>query len=235
MAQAYHNAGHQVWVTDIDESALANADGWHVQQADAANEDQMEKVINDIQSNWGGLDVLCANAGIAGPTDALEDIVLSDWQKCVSVNLEGAFLAAKHAAPLMKAQGSGSIVFTSSTAGIYGYPNRAPYAAAKWAVIGLMKTVAMELGPHGIRANAICPGAVEGPRMEGVLEREASAKGMTRDKVYQGYAAGTSMRTFVAAEDIANMALFLGSDAARRVSGQVIAVDGHTENPDPKP
>jgi NAD(P)-dependent dehydrogenase (short-subunit alcohol dehydrogenase family) len=101
-------------------------------------------------------------------------------------------------------------------------------------MIGLMKTLAMELGPHGIRANAICPGAVEGPRMEGVLTREAAAKGMTRDQVYAGYAKGTSMRSFVEAEDIANMAVFLGSNAARLVSGQVIAVDGHTENPDPK-
>ena len=134
----------------------------------------------------------------------------------------------------MKAAGSGSIIITSSTAGIYGYPNRAPYAAAKWAMIGLMKTLAMELGPFGIRANAICPGSVEGPRMEGVLTREAAAKGMTRDQVYDGYASGTSMRSFVEARDIANMAVFLGSDAARLVSGQVIAVDGHTENPDPK-
>ena len=97
-----------------------------------------------------------------------------------------------------------------------------------------MKTLAMELGPYGVRANAICPGAVEGPRMEGVLEREAAAKGMSRDQVYEGYASGTSMRSFVEARDIANMAVFLGSDAARLVSGQVIAVDGHTENPDPK-
>ena len=92
----------------------------------------------------------------------------------------------------------------------------------------------MELGPFGIRANAICPGAVEGPRMEGVLEREATAKGMTRKQVYEGYAAGTSMRAFVTAKDIADMAVVLGSDSARMVSGQVISVDGHTENPDPK-
>ena len=180
------------------------------------------------------LDVLCANAGIAGPTALVEDIDLAEWQRCVSVNLEGAFLASKYAAPLMKAAGSGVITVTSSTAGIYGYPNRAPYAAAKWGMIGLMKTLAMELGPFGIRANAICPGAVEGPRMEGVLEREAAAKGMTRDQVYEGYAAGTSMRAFVTAKDIADMAVFLGLDGARMVSGQVISVDGHTENPDPK-
>jgi NAD(P)-dependent dehydrogenase (short-subunit alcohol dehydrogenase family) len=135
----------------------------------------------------------------------------------------------------MKAAGAGAIIVTSSTAGVFGYPNRAPYAAAKWGVIGLMKTLAMELGPYGIRANAICPGAVEGPRMEGVLEREAQAKNMTRDEVYKGYASGTSMRTFVEARDIADMAVFLASTAAGRVSGQVISVDGHTENPDPKP
>src|SRR5690606_20490819 len=104
---------------------------------------------------------------------------------------------------------------------------RAPYAAAKWAINGLMKTTAMELGPHGVRANSICPGAVEGPRMEAVLQREASAKNSTREAIYQGYAAGTSMRSFVEAADIANMAVFLASDAARFVSGQIIAVDGH--------
>ena len=182
----------------------------------------------------GRIDVLCANAGIARPTALIEDVALEDFRTCVSVNLEGAFIAAKHADPSMKAAGTGAIIITSSTAGIYGYPNRAPYAAAKWAMIGLMKTLAMELGPFGIRANAICPGAVEGSRIEGVLNREAKAKGMTRDQVYDGYAAGTSMRSFVEACDIANMAVFLGSDGARLVSGQVIAVDGHTENPDPK-
>ena len=187
-----------------------------------------------IIAEMGQVDVLCANAGIAGPTALIENIALDDWRACVSVNLEGAFLAAKHAAPVMKAAGRGAVILTSSTAGLYGYPNRAPYAAAKWAVIGLMKTLAMELGPFGIRANAICPGSVEGARMEGVLAREAAAKGMTRDQVYDGYAAGTSMRRFVEAVDVANMAVFLGSDAARLVSGQVIAVDGHTENPDPK-
>lgn len=234
IATAYAAQGFDVWVTDVDDAALAALpDGWTGWQANAASEPEMKLVFAGIEAA-GGLDVLCANAGIAGPTAKVEEVALSDWQACVSVNLEGAFLAAKHAAPLMKAAGRGAIVLTSSTAGIYGYPNRAPYAAAKWAIIGLMKTLAMELGPFGIRANAICPGAVEGPRMEGVLEREAAAKGMTRDQVYDGYAAGTSMRSWVTAEDIANMALFLGTEASRLVSGQVIAVDGHTENPDPK-
>ncbi|MEY1556412.1 SDR family oxidoreductase [Yoonia sp. R2331] len=236
MAEGFAAAGHDVWVTDVDLGALDTCPGaWNRTHADASDEGKMRDLFRQIKTQWGGLDVLCANAGIAGPTAAIEDVALSDWQRCVSVNLEGAFLATKHAAPVMKAHGAGAIIYTASTAGIYGYPNRAPYAAAKWGIIGLMKTAAMELGPHGIRANAICPGAVEGPRMEGVLTREAEAKGMTRDQVYEGYAAGTSMRTFVSAADIADMAVFLASDAARRVSGQVIAVDGNTENPDPKP
>ena len=231
MAQAFARQGDEVWVTDVDAAALdALPDGIAGRHCDAVDEDRLVEVMGEI----GALDVLCANAGIAGPTAKVEDVDLADWRGCVSVNLEGAFLAAKHALPAMKAAGQGSVVFTSSTAGQFGYPNRAPYSAAKWAIIGLMKTVAMEAGPFGVRANAICPGAVEGPRMEGVLAREAAAKGMTRDEVYDGYAAGTSMRSFVEAEDIAQMAVFLASDAARMVSGQVIAVDGHTENPDPK-
>ncbi|UWQ23758.1 SDR family oxidoreductase [Leisingera aquaemixtae] len=235
MAEGFAAAGHKVWVTDVSAVALADVpEGWRVTAVDATDEAGVKALFAEIADAWGGLDVLCANAGIAGPTALIEDIALEDWRKCVSVNLEGCFLAAKYAAPLMKAARAGSIIVTSSTAGQYGYPNRAPYCSAKWAVIGLMKTLAMELGPFGIRANVICPGAVEGPRMEGVLEREAAAKGMTRDQVYAGYAAGTSMGRFVEARDIANMAVFLGSDAARLVSGQVIAVDGHTENPDPK-
>tara|TARA_R110002167_G_scaffold366284_2_gene594450 strand:- start:176768 stop:177523 length:756 start_codon:yes stop_codon:yes gene_type:complete len=234
MAKGFAAAGLEVWVTDVDAGALDTLPAdWHAHRVDASNEAEVAALFDRI-AQAGGLDVLCANAGIAGPTRLIEDVALDDWRSCVSVNLEGAFLAVKYAAPLMKAAGGGAIVFTSSTAGIYGYPNRAPYAAAKWAIIGLMKTAAMELGPYGIRANAICPGAVEGPRMEGVLAREAAAKGMTRDQVYDGYASGTSMRSFVTAQDVANMAVFLGSDLSRLVSGQVIAVDGHTENPDPK-
>ena len=231
MATGFDAAGFDVWVTDVDEAALAAVpSNWTAVCCDASNEAEMAALFARLD----GLDVLCANAGIAGPTALVEDIDLSEWQRCVSVNLEGAFLASKYAAPMMKAAGTGVITITSSTAGIYGYPNRAAYAAAKWGMIGLMKTLAMELGPFGIRANAICPGAVEGPRMDGVLEREAAAKGMTRDQVYEGYAVGTSMRAFVTAKDIADMAVFLGSDSARMVSGQVISVDGHTENPDPK-
>ena len=235
MAEAFDAAGAQVWIADMDAIALADCPAhWKHSRVDVVEESMVAAMFAKVEAEWGGLDVLCANAGIAGPTAAVEDVSLTDWRACISVNLEGSFLCSKYSAPIMKRQRSGVILITSSTAGQYGYPNRAPYAAAKWGMVGLGKTLAMELGPHGVRVNVICPGAVEGPRMEGVLEREAVAKGMSREQVYQGYASGTSMGRFVETQDIANMAVFLASDAARLVSGQVIAVDGHTVNPDPK-
>lgn len=235
MGEAFDAAGYNVWISDLSARALSETpDHWRKSHVDVVDEAQMAAMFSEIEKDWGGLDVLCANAGVAGPTAQVEDITLDDWRACVSVNLDGAFLAAKYATPMMKQAGSGSIVVTSSTAGQYGYPNRSPYCSAKWAVIGLAKTLAMELGPYGVRSNVICPGSVEGERMEGVLLREAAAKNMTRDQVYAGYAAGTSLGSFVEARDIGEMAVFLGSEQARFVSGQVIAVDGHTVNPDPK-
>lgn len=235
MAKAFSAAGTQVWIADIDDTALADAPAnWRRSRADVTDEASMAALFAEIDAEWGGLDTVCANAGTAGPTALVENVALADWRACLAVNLDGVFLTAKYAVPILKRTGQGAFIITTSTAGQHGYPNRAPYASAKWAVIGLMKTLAMELGPHGIRVNAIAPGAVEGPRIEGVLAREASAKGLTRDQVYRGYASGTSMGRFVEASDIAAMAMFLASPGARLVSGQVIAVDGHTVNPDPK-
>lgn len=232
MAEAFDAAGAKVWIADLDVGTPTN--GWRATTLDASNEDAVAALFAEIERDWGGLDALSANAGIAGPTAAVEDVALEDWRRCLAVNLDGAFLAAKYAAPMMKRQRSGAITLTSSTAGLYGYPHRSPYAAAKWGVIGLMKTLAMELGPFGVRANAICPGSVSGPRMDGVIAREAASKAMTPEAVRAGYEEGVSMRAFVEARDIAAMAVFLASPAARFVSGQAIAVDGHTENPAPQ-
>ncbi|MBL9053976.1 MAG: SDR family oxidoreductase [Tabrizicola sp.] len=234
MARTFADAGYRVWVTDVDQGAVAALPaGIRGTVCDASSEPAMELLFADIAGDWGGLDVLCANAGIKGPTAAIEDMPLEGWHQCIGVNLDGAMLAAKHGARLMKPAGKGCMIFTSSTAGIYGVPYRAPYVAAKWAVIGLMKTVAMELGPHGIRANAICPGSVNGPRIDRVIEAEAAAKGTTPDVIRQGYASGTAMKRLSDPEDVAQMALFLASDGARMVSGQAMTVDGFTINPDP--
>jgi NAD(P)-dependent dehydrogenase (short-subunit alcohol dehydrogenase family) len=231
MADAFTAAGYRVWVTDID-SAAVHASPHRATLADVADEAQMQALAAQIGAEWGALDVVCCNAGIKGPTAAVIDMPLDGWRDCLSVNLDGAFLTAKHTIPLL---GRGAtMLFTSSTAGIYGFPYRSPYAAAKWAVIGLMKTLAMELGPQGIRVNAILPGSVNGPRIDKVFADEAAAKGMTPAAIRAGYENGTALRSLVDASDIANMAVFLASEGARLVSGQTITVDGFTINPDPQ-
>ena len=234
MARAFQAAGDRVWVTDVDAAMIAALPpGIRGSVVDASLEPGMEALFAEIAEVWGGLDVLCANAGIKGPTAAIEDMDLEAWHQCLAVNLDGAMIAAKYGARLMKPAKSGVMIFTSSVSGLYGNPFRAPYVAAKWGVIGLMKTVAMELGPHGIRVNAICPGSVNGPRIDRVIEAEAAAKDMTPDAVRHGYASGTAMKRLTDAQDVADMALFLASDGARMVAGQALAVDGMTYNVDP--
>jgi NAD(P)-dependent dehydrogenase (short-subunit alcohol dehydrogenase family) len=147
----------------------------------------------------------------------------------MAVNINGQFYCARRAVPLLKAAGGGSIINMSSSAGLLGYPMRSPYAASKWAVIGLTKTMAMELGKYGIRVNAVCPNAVEGPRMDAVIAAEAKAKGISKKAVYEGLVQGTSMRTFVSTDDVAGMILFLCSDAGSKISGQALSLDGFTE------
>jgi NAD(P)-dependent dehydrogenase (short-subunit alcohol dehydrogenase family) len=235
MAQSFDADGAKVWVVDNNADALANCpDNWRKSCLDVTDESSVRSLFKDLASEWGSLDTLCSNAGIAGPGNPIEDIALEDWRACVSVSLEGAFLFAKYAAPLMKAQRSGAIVVTSSTAGIFGFSHRSPYVAAKWGVIGLTKTLAIELGPFNIRANAICPGPVEGERMNFVAQRESEQKGKAAREILDEYASGASMRKLVHPQDVANMAVFLASSKAALVSGQVIAVDGHTENPEPR-
>ncbi len=231
MADAFATAGYRVWVTDVDGTAVA-ASPHRASLADVRDEGQMQSLAAEIAAEWGTLDVVCANAGIKGPTASIADMPLDGWRDCLAVNLDGAFLTAKHTIPLLR-RGS-CVLFTSSTAGIYGFPYRSPYAAAKWAVIGLMKTLAMELGAQGIRANAILPGSVNGPRIDRVFADEAAAKGMTEQAVRAGYESGTALRSLVDAQDVANMAVFLSSDGGRLISGQAITIDGFTINPDPQ-
>ena len=234
MARAFAALGDRVWVTDVDAGAVTSLPaGIRGTVCDAAAEAAMALLFAEVAQAWGGLDVVVANAGIKGPTAGIEDMPLDGWHQCLGVNLDGAMLAARGAARLMKPAKKGVMIFLSSTSGLYGTPFRAPYVAAKWGVIGLMKTVAMELGPFGIRANAICPGSVNGPRIDLVIAAEAAAKGMTPDAVRQGYASGTALKRLSDAEDVAAMAVYLASDAARMVSGQALAVDGMTYNVDP--
>jgi NAD(P)-dependent dehydrogenase (short-subunit alcohol dehydrogenase family) len=231
LAEAFGAAGDRVAVCDIDAEAVAEAAraGLRAEVADAADPAAIGAFLTRIEAEWGGADIVCANAGIGGPAGRIEDIALDDWRGCLAVNLDGAFLACRWAARVMRAQGSGVILLTSSVSGLFGFPFRTPYVAAKWGIVGLAKALASELGPAGVRVNAICPGAVEGPRMDRVVAMEAAARGISREEVRRGFTEGVALRSFVTAEDVAAMALFLASDGAARITGQAIAVDGHTE------
>ncbi|MDA7957008.1 MAG: SDR family oxidoreductase [Gammaproteobacteria bacterium] len=234
IALAFREAGADVHAVDIDPDAVAtlNAEhpAIHTTVADAADESAVAKVFESQTTRTGGIDVLINCAGIAGPTALLEEIELTDWRRCIAVNLDAAFLCCRRAIPLMRAAGRGCIINISSTAGWHGYPLRTPYASAKWALIGLTKSIAMELGPAGIRANAICPGSIDGERMDRVIAAEAARKNMRESDIRKQYTDGVSLRTFIDARDIANAALFLASDAASKITGQIINVDGHMEN-----
>lgn len=233
LALAFHATGARVAVCDIDADAIAGLAEIQPEimgrVANVTSADDMAAFLADVDTAFGGVDVALANAGTGGPAGAIEDLQLTDWRACISANLDGAFLLCQWAAKHMKAQGSGSIILTSSTAGMFGYPMRSPYATAKWGVIGLMKTLASELGAFGIRVNAICPGAVEGDRMERVLKNEAAATGRDVEDLRQSYVKGVSMKTWVSTDDLADAALFLASPAASKISGLVMPVDGHTE------
>lgn len=233
IAERFMSEGARVAICDADADAVVSFSEQYPDAiaavADVTSESEMTDFLAELEARWGGVDVVCANAGTGGPAGAIETLDYTEWQSCVATNVHGAFLTCRWAARVMKAQGSGLIALTSSTAGIMGYPMRSPYAAAKWAIVGLTKTLAMELGPHGIRVNAICPGAVEGPRMDRVVANEAAARGLSEDDVRALYVDGVSMRTWVTAEDVTNMISFLASDAGRKISGQILAIDGHTE------
>ncbi|MEO8304320.1 MAG: SDR family oxidoreductase, partial [Betaproteobacteria bacterium] len=173
----------------------------------------------------GGLDALINNAGIAGPTAACEDVALADWQRTLAVNLTGQFLCAQRAIPLLKASGNASVANLSSAAGRFGYPMRSPYAASKWGAIGFTKSLSAELGPFGIRVNAICPGFVAGERIDRVFASRAAARGVAPEIVRTEGLARASLRRFVTAEDIANAIVFLASPSGANISGHALPVD----------
>lgn len=224
--------GWAVFICDIDPAAVSDVceiDGIEGYVTDVSAPDEVASLFSTFRGKHERLDLLINNAGIAGPTAAVEDIDPADWQTTISTDLSGPFYVTREAVPLFKRQQFGAIVNIASTAALFGYPLRSPYAAAKWAIVGLTKTWAMELGPHNIRVNAICPGSVNGERIERVMTNDAAERGVSIDKIRATYVRQVSMRTFVDAEEIAQMVSFLADETGKRISGQIIAVDGHTE------
>lgn len=225
--------GAQVFIADVDAQALqrslARQPALRGCVCDVSDEAQVEQLFAQALQWLGGLDVLVNCAGIAGPTADLAEVSLADWRRCLAVNLDGTFLCCRAAAPLLRAQGGGAIVNMSSTAGLYGFPRRSPYSSAKWAIRGLTKTLAQELGPYGVRVNCVCPGSVEGDRMNRVIAAEAQKTGQTEEQVRTLYTQCASLRTFVSEQDISNAIRYLAGPLGARVTGQELVVDGHTE------
>jgi len=233
VAKAFAAGGAKVHVCDVDADALSKAAKERPEIAttvvDLTDEAAIDRWFDDALGDLGGLDVLVNNAGTKGPTGYVEALKLEDWRNCLSVCLDAQFLCARRAVPVMKGQRSGSIINLSSTAGLYGFGLRTPYAAAKWAVIGFTKSLAIELGSFDVRVNAICPGIVEGARMDRVIEAETQIRGIAFDAIQTEYVQSQSIKRFVKPEEIADLCLFLASPAAKMISGQAIAVDGNTE------
>ena len=233
MAAAFAQAGARVHICDIDESALSRFRDAHpgitTSVTDVADDAAVGRLFDDAQRALGGLDVLINNAGIAGPTAAIEDIAPEDWHRCLAVGLNSVFYCTRRAVPLLKQAGGGSIINLSSAAGRLGFPLRTPYSAAKFAIVGLTESLAMELGPHRIRVNCIQPGFVTGERIDRVIAAKAKARGVGIAEQTAEFVSNVSLRTMVSADDIANMALFLASPAGQHISGQAVAVCGNVE------
>jgi NAD(P)-dependent dehydrogenase (short-subunit alcohol dehydrogenase family) len=232
-ARAFAAEGAHVFICDVDEKALAGV---------AASDPRLGQVVCDVADPAAvdrlfaaatkalcGLDALVNNAGIAGPTAPCEEVKLADWERTLAVDLTGQFLCAQRAIPLLKASRNPSIANLSSAAGRFGFPNRTPYAAAKWGVIGLTKSLSIELGPSGVRVNAICPGSVAGARIDSVYANKAKLRGVPAEVVRDEALAKTSLRRLVSADDIANAIVFLASPRGANISGQALPVDADAQ------
>jgi NAD(P)-dependent dehydrogenase (short-subunit alcohol dehydrogenase family) len=233
IAEALMEVGATVHVCDVSASALAELSAEHptigTAVADVADVAALDTFFTQATQAMGGLDVLVNNAGIAGPTARIEDIAVEDWDKTVAIDLNAQFYATRRAVPLMRAAGGGAIINISSVAGRLGYPMRTPYAAAKWGVIGLTQSLAMELGADSIRVNAILPGSLDGERMQRVIAARMAATGMTYEEVYALEVGGSSMGRFIPPEDVAAMVCYLSSPYGRLISGQSIGICGNFE------
>ena len=234
IVEALTGAGARIAAFDVSEDAVNGLRSAHpevvARVVDVSNRAGVDAFFEEVTTEFGGLDVLVNNAGIAGPTAKVEDIEPNEWETTIAINLTGQFYCARKAAPALKASENGAIINIASVAGRLGYADRTPYAASKWAVVGFTKSLAIEMGPDGVRVNAILPGVVEGPRIDRVIQARADAVGASFAEIRDAYLGNISLRRMVSADDVANMVLFLRSPAGRNISGQALSVCGNVES-----
>ncbi|GAB2884241.1 SDR family oxidoreductase [Paraburkholderia jirisanensis] len=238
IAQAFIETGARVHVCDASEATLdalrqsqqGAANPITATLADVAARSAVERVFADVAQQLGGLDVLINNAGIAGPTAGVDEMDADAWEQTIDINLNAQFYFARRAVPLLReAPDGGAIIALSSVAGRLGYAFRTPYSATKFAIVGLTQSLAIELGPAGIRVNTIQPGIVKGPRIERVIAARAQQLGLSYEEMEQRYLEKISLRRMTTPEEVAATALFLCSPAGMGISGQAISVCGNVE------
>jgi NAD(P)-dependent dehydrogenase (short-subunit alcohol dehydrogenase family) len=221
-------AGARVLLVDLDEQRLlqaaadlGDAASYHV--ADVTSEADTRDYVAAAVERHGGVDVLLANAGVEGAVMPVAEYGLEEFQKVMAVNVTGPFLGIKHVFPVMAAGGGGSIVITSSIAGLKGSPRLPAYTTSKHAVIGLMRSCAVEGGPHNIRVNTINPSPVEGRMIESLEQGiDPDNPGVVRDNMV----ARVPLGRYAVPTDVANLMLFLASDDSSFLTGGVYSVDG---------
>ena len=235
IAEICMNNGASVFISDINENKLSLLkehknynSSLFIKKVNSNNPQDVLNYFSELKNQITTIDALINNVGIAGPTGKIEELEIEEWKNTIDININSHFYFSKYSIPLLKIKG-GSIINLSSTAGLFGFPLRTPYAASKWAIIGLTKSLAMELGNFNIRVNAICPGSVSGDRMKRVIEAKAKSMDISEKELQRDFESMTSLKTFIDKEDIANMVVFLLSDEAKKISGQVMTVDGNTE------
>jgi 3-oxoacyl-[acyl-carrier protein] reductase len=194
---------------------------------DVRDEAAVRAMVEAAVDGFARIDILINCAGTTGPIETpVHEIKVEDWDEVQAVNLRGTFLPTKHVAPIMLRQRQGKIVNIAGTSGLRGYKMRAAYSSSKWAIRGFTRTVALELGPHGINVNCVAPGIVGGDRMDRLCREKAKKRGWTTDQVYQEYIQEMALRRVTVADDIANAVCFLSTDESRNISGQCLTVDG---------
>ncbi|CAN1560675.1 FabG Dehydrogenases with different specificities (related to short-chain alcohol dehydrogenases) [Rhabdaerophilaceae bacterium] len=233
IARAFVREGASVHVCDVDMAAIDGLKASDPQlgatPCDVSDRKAVSALFDTALARLGGLDILVNNAGIAGPTGRVEEINPDDWDRCVDVCLTSQFNCARLAIPHLRQSSNASIVNLSSAAGKLGFPLRGPYSAAKWGVIGFTKSLAIELGPEGIRCNAILPGIVAGDRIRRVFEAKAQQRGISFTELENTMLQYTSMKSYVTPQQIADQIVFICSVRGRTISGQAISVCADTQ------
>lgn len=195
-------------------------------RCDVTDEEQVRAMTSEVARHFGGIDILVNTAGGTGPIETpAQDYPVAEFRKILELNVIGTFLPCKYAIPYLIARGGGRIVNLAGTSGLRGYRNRSGYSSSKWAVRGLTRTLALELGPHDITVNAVCPNVTNGARMDRIVAEKAARIGKTPEQVYADFAAQTALGRFVDESDVGGAVRFLVSPAARNITGHDIPVD----------